>query len=82
MRRWTLGGLDQFAHNMRGCRSIGITHGHVDDVLAPSTRRHFELSRNVKNIGGQTLDARELPHPESLYKKFLILLYLQCNKTL
>ena len=82
MRRRAFGGFDQLAHNMRRGGPIGITHRHIDDVFAPSTRRHFELCRDVKHIGGQTLDAGELPHPDSLYKKILILLYMQCNKTL
>src|SRR5690606_8627201 len=54
--------LHQFVDDVLRGIAIGVTHRHIDDILAPTPGRHFELARDVENIGRKPVDTRKLPH--------------------
>src|SRR5690606_1061704 len=62
MRVLTAGHLDELVNDMLGRRAVRIAHRHVNDVLAATARRHFELARNIEDIGRQALYARKIRH--------------------
>jgi hypothetical protein len=65
MGRGSLGGLNELFNDVRGRRTIRITHRHIDNVLTTPASRHLELSGDAKNIRWQPLNAGKLLHPKS-----------------
>ena len=59
--------LDEFLNDMRRCGAIRVTHRHVNDIFTTMARRHFELSRNIKDIRWQTLNPGKPLHRASLF---------------
>ena len=53
-------GLTQLFDNMCWCRLVWVAHTEIDNVLAPSARGLLQLSDDVEDVRGKTLDALKM----------------------
>jgi hypothetical protein len=51
--------LGELGHDVGRGGPIGVAHAQVDDVFATAAGGEFELGRDVEDVGGKAVDARE-----------------------